>query len=100
MVTCPDTDVAGAIAEACVSECLAACVNLLPGLTSVYRWEGAVHKDSEALLLLKTHRGLLEALKGRVVALHPYSVPEFVVLPIVAGSREYLGWMAELLRNP
>jgi len=100
LVTCPDADVAGTIARACVTDRLAACVNIVPGLTSVYRWEGNVEEDRELLLMIKTHRGRLEALKGRVMALHPYTVPEFLVLPVVAGSREYLGWMADLLLTP
>ncbi len=83
------------LAETLVREKLAACVNVLPGVTSLYRWQGAVQRDSEVLLIVKTRRPLLAQLTARVRALHSYHVPEIVALPIVAGSEPYLHWLAE-----
>jgi periplasmic divalent cation tolerance protein len=98
LVTCPDRPVAERIARALVEERLAACVNLLPGLTSIYRWEGALCQESETLLLIKTRRERLSALARRVKALHPYTVPEVIALPVLAGSTSYLKWIRDSVR--
>jgi len=95
LVTAPDPEKAAEIARALVEERLAACGNVLPGLRSIYRWEGKVQDDREALLLLKTTRARFEALRARVLALHPYQVPEVIALPVEAGSAPYLAWIAE-----
>jgi len=92
-VTVPNDAVATTIAHALVGEHLAACVNVVPGLRSLYWWEGAVHDDAELLLLVKTCRDRVPQLQERVLALHPYTVPELVVLPIVDGSTRYLDWV-------
>jgi periplasmic divalent cation tolerance protein len=94
LVTAPTPDRAAEIARAVVEERLAACGNVVPGLRSIYRWEGKVQDDEEALLLLKTTRDRFEALRERVLALHPYDVPEVIALPVEAGSAAYLGWIA------
>ena len=94
LVTTPSPERAAEIARALVEERLAACGNVVPGLRSIYRWEGEVHDDAEALLVLKTTRGRLEALRERVLALHPYEVPEVIALPIEAGNARYLEWIA------
>src|SRR5512134_953964 len=94
LVTTPDAAKAAEIARILVEERLAACGNVLPGLRSVYRWEGKVHDEGEALLLLKTTRARFEALRARVVALHPYQVPEVMALAVEAGDAPYLGWIA------
>lgn len=94
LCTCPDPDTAGRIAETLVQEALAACVNLIPGLTSIYRWEGRVQRDAEALLLIKTRVEHLPALSARIVALHPYALPEIVAVPLGEGSEGYLAWLA------
>jgi periplasmic divalent cation tolerance protein len=94
LVTCPTADRAAEIARALVEERLAACGNVVPGLRSIYRWEGKIQEDAEALLVLKTTRERFEALRDRVLALHPYEVPEVIALPIEAGSAAYLAWIA------
>jgi periplasmic divalent cation tolerance protein len=94
LVTSPSADEAARIARALVEERLAACGNVLPGLRSIYRWEGKVEDEAEVLLLLKTTRERLPALRDRVLALHPYQVPEVLALPVEAGSERYLAWLA------
>jgi periplasmic divalent cation tolerance protein len=95
LVTAPSAEKAAELARALVEERLAACGNVVPGLRSIYRWQGAVQEDAEALLLLKTTRARLDALRARVLALHPYDVPEVLALPVEAGSAAYLAWIAE-----
>lgn len=95
MTTLPgDADVA-TFAHTLVEARLAACVNLLPSMESVYRWEGKVEQERERQLVIKTSRGTLVALWERVRELHPYDVPEFIVLPIVGGHDAYLRWVGE-----
>jgi len=94
LVTAPDAERAAAIARALVEERLAACGNVLPAIRSIYRWEGKLQDDAEALLVLKTTRARFPALRDRVLALHPYEVPEVIALPVEAGSAAYLGWIA------
>jgi periplasmic divalent cation tolerance protein len=83
------------IAEALVESGLAACVSMVPGLTSIYRWKGAVQKDAEVLLLVKTTRDRLEELMDWVRAHHPYDVPELLCFDGVAGNPDYLIWLQE-----
>ena len=92
-----DADVV-AFAKALVEERLAACVNLLPAMDSVYRWEGRVERESERQVIIKTTRERTETLWERVRELHPYEVPEFVVLAIVDGNDAYLRWIADSTR--
>lgn len=93
LLTFPDEEVAARIARALVEEQLAACVNLVPGLRSIYRWQGAVQDDREVLGIAKTTRARVEALRRRVVELHPYQVAEVIALPVVAGHLPYLDWV-------
>jgi periplasmic divalent cation tolerance protein len=93
LMTAPDLDTAARLGRALVEERLAACVNLLPGLRSIYRWEGALHDDAEVLLLVKTRSDRLEALSARVSELHPYALPEVLALPASGGSAAYLDWV-------
>jgi periplasmic divalent cation tolerance protein len=81
------------IARALVEERLAACVNVMPQLTSIYRWQGKVERAGEVLMVIKTRRALASKLIARLGALHSYDVPEAIVLPIVAGARPYLAWL-------
>jgi periplasmic divalent cation tolerance protein len=81
------------IAQALVGEMLAACVNIISGVTSVYRWEGELQRDQEWLLVAKSCRDVLEDLVLRVQALHSYDVPEIIALPLVGGSEAYLQWL-------
>ena len=84
-----------AFARGIVESHLAACVNLLPPMESVYRWEGAVEQETERQVVIKTSRDRVVTLWERVRELHPYDVPEFLVLPIVDGSDAYLRWVAD-----
>ena len=95
LTTLPADADAAVFARQVVEERLAACVNLLPIMESVYRWEGRVQRESERQLVLKTSRDRVAALGQRVRELHPYEVPEFVVLPIVDGNEAYLRWVGE-----
>ncbi len=91
--SCPDTDTAAAIAQALVREGLAACVNVLPGMRSVYRWQGEVEQADEILLLIKTAAARLDALAARVGQLHPYELPELVAVEAAGGLPAYLAWI-------
>ena len=86
---------AGSLARTLVEERLAACVNIVPGVTSVYRWQGAVSQDREQQLIIKTTNARLKALEARLRQLHPYELPEFIVLHAGGGSEAYLNWVAE-----
>ena len=88
------------LARALVEERLAACVNVVPGLRSIYRWEGALHDEPESLLIVKTTRDRLEALSARLAALHPYETPEVLVLTPDTGAAAYLAWLERETRRP
>lgn len=92
-MSAPDEACAAAIARALVEERLAACVQVLPRMRSIYRWEGTVHDEPEALLVAKTCAARADALEARVRALHPYEVPEVVRLDVAGGSPAYLAWV-------
>jgi periplasmic divalent cation tolerance protein len=98
LVTVPSPEAGADLARALVEEGLAACGNVVPGVRSIYRWAGEIHDDAEALVLLKTERRLVQALKDRLPALHPYQVPELLVLPVEDGLAPYLAWIGESLR--
>jgi periplasmic divalent cation tolerance protein len=93
LVTAGSADDAGRIARALVEERLAACANIVPGVRSIYRWEGRLVDDAEWLLVIKTERTRFAALEARVRALHTYTVPEVIALEIVEGSKPYLEWL-------
>jgi len=99
-VTVPDVDKGCAMARRVVGEKLAACGNVIPGLTSVYRWDGELQEDSEALLVFKTTEEALSALERRVMELHPYEVPEFLALPVTEGHAPYLRWVVGEVMEP
>lgn len=92
--TCPDTASARRIADAVVGERLAACVNLVPGLVSVYRWQGKIEQAGEILLLIKTTQDRLPALTARLTELHPHELPEVLAVEADAGLPAYLEWVA------
>lgn len=98
LVTWPAGQPAEALARTLVDERLAACVNVLAEMQSVYRWEGAVQQDAERQLLIKTTADRLDALEARIAGLHPYEVPEFLVVPLGGGSERYLAWMQQATR--
>jgi periplasmic divalent cation tolerance protein len=93
LCTCPDAAVGERIAAALVGEGLAACVNALPGITSLYLWKGEVQRDSEVLLLIKTTQARLPELTDRVRQLHPYELPEVIAVPVSDGLPDYLQWV-------
>jgi len=96
--TCPDAASAERIAETLVAERLAACVNVLPGLRSVYRWKGAVERADEVLLLIKTQAGRFQPLQDRLRELHPHELPELVAVETDFGLPAYLRWVADETR--
>ena len=93
--TLPSGADAAAFARTLVAERLAACVNIHQEMTSIYRWEGEVSTDTERQVVIKTSRAQVGPLWERVRELHPYDVPEFVVLPIIDGSDAYLRWIGD-----
>jgi periplasmic divalent cation tolerance protein len=93
LCTCPGESLALDIARVLVDEGLAACVNRISGLTSIYQWQGRICEEAEQLLMIKTTPARYEALEMRLKALHPYEIPEIIAIPIVAGSSQYLAWL-------
>lgn len=91
--TCPDRDSAEEIATALVEDGHAACVNVVPGLTSVYRWQGSTHHDSEFLLVIKTTRESYRRTEETILRLHPDELPEVIALPVEKGLSDYLHWV-------
>lgn len=100
MCTLPPGEAAAGIARAVVEERLAACVNILPGMRSIYAWEGELQDNAEQLAILKTTVDRFEDLRTRLLQLHPYSVPEIVALSVVDGHLPYLGWVRDSVREP
>jgi periplasmic divalent cation tolerance protein len=98
-VTVGNSDDAAMLAKTLVEKRLAACVNLLPGVASWYWWEGKVTQDQEVLLMMKTSRDKFAALEKEVLRLHSYAVPEVIALQIVEGSKNYLNWIEESLKE-
>jgi len=95
LTTFPSNGDVAALAHTLVSERLAACVNVLPQMESTYRWQGAVDTASERQLIIKTESSRIESLKQRLSALHPYDVPELLVLAVADGGESYLRWITE-----
>lgn len=100
LCTCPDVETAQALARQLVESSLVACVNVVPGLRSIYRWNGSVQEDAEVLMILKTTGDRLEVARERLVQLHPYDVPEFVALAVSNGHDSYLQWVVDSTRIP
>lgn len=97
--TCPNAEVADQIARALVAERLAACVNILPGVQSVYRWEEQVETEAEVLLIIKSTARCVDAMIERIETLHPYEVPEVIAFPITVGNKNYLDWVRQCTAN-
>ena len=100
LCTVPDKDTATRIAGVLVAEHLAACVNIIPGIQSVYRWQGEIEHDEELLLLIKTSDAAWSLLQERILALHPYELPEIISVRIQDGHRHYLKWIINNLETP
>lgn len=92
--TFPTEDKAAEIARTLVSEGLVACANLVPPVRSIYRWQGELCDERETLAVMKTTRERFDALRARLVALHPYELPEVIALPVEAGHPPYLDWVS------
>ncbi|GAB4339757.1 MAG: divalent-cation tolerance protein CutA [Calditrichia bacterium] len=97
--TVPDLETANSIANHLVQNRLAACCNIVPGITSVYRWQGKVETDSELLLLIKTRQDIFKDLEKAILELHPYEVPEIIAAPMADGHENYLKWVDENVRR-
>ncbi len=95
LITAPDADVARRLARRLVETSLAACVNVVPGITSVYRWEGSVHEDPEVLLVAKTRASRLPAIEALLADEHPYDVPECVALAADRVEERYRRWLVD-----
>jgi periplasmic divalent cation tolerance protein len=93
LVTCASVAEARKIGRSAVEKKLAACANIVPGVESIYRWKGRVERAREVLVLMKTTANRLSQLEREVRRMHSYDLPEFIVLPIVAGSQDYLAWI-------
>jgi periplasmic divalent cation tolerance protein len=100
LTNCPDADVADRIARALVDQRLAACVNQLSNVRSIYRWQGVVEEAEEVPLLIKTTAARYAEVESAIRALHPYELPEIVAWPATAGFAAYLDWVAEETRRP
>ena len=100
LVTAPDLKTARALVKAALSARLIACANLIPKIESHYWWQGKIESGAEVLLVLKTQKSKLAALEKLILARHPYDTPEFLVLPLSAGNKKYLDWLAQNSQQP
>lgn len=96
--TCPDESVGHSIASRIVEKGLAGCVNIVPGLTSIYKWEGEMKSGTEILLLIKTPADRCAALTRELTDIHPYELPEIIAVPITSGHQPYLDWIKDCTR--
>jgi periplasmic divalent cation tolerance protein len=92
-VTMPDKERATSLARALVDEGLAACVNVVPGVRSIYQWDGRMQEDEEVLCLIKTRKAVFNRARERILQLHPYEVPEILAFSVDDGSPAYLAWL-------
>jgi periplasmic divalent cation tolerance protein len=99
LVTCGSEEESLKIAQSLVEDRLAACVNLVPPVRSIYRWEGKIWDEEEWILIIKTQKHRFEELERNVKALHSYSVPEIISLPIIQGASSYLDWLEEMTKK-
>ncbi|XP_053457131.1 protein CutA isoform X1 [Nycticebus coucang] len=98
-ITCPNEKVAKEIARAVVEKRLAACINLIPQVTSIYEWKGKIEEDSEVLMMVKTQSSLVPALTDFVRSVHPYEVAEVIALPVEQGNYPYLHWVRQVTES-
>lgn len=95
--TCPNSDIANHLAQEVIEQQLVACVNIIPTIHSIYKWQGEITQDSESLLIMKTQQQHLAALESFIQKQHPYDVPEFITISIESGSKAYLDWITASL---
>jgi periplasmic divalent cation tolerance protein len=100
LTTTPNAEVAERIGRTVVDERLAACANVVSGVTSIFRWKGAVEREAETLMILKTTTAEVDALSARVIALHPYEVPEVIAIPVERGHAPYIDWVFSSVGAP
>ena len=100
LMTAPSADVAANVGRVLVEERLAACANIVPGVRSIYAWQGKICDESEVLCIIKTRRALFDRLRDRIAALHPYDVPEIVAIDPGAVSAPYASWVVDSTRDP
>lgn len=98
LVTTPSEKVATRIARCLVEKRLVACVNIIPRITSLYRWQNKLCQDKESLMIIKTRRSLFRRVERAIKEMHPYEVPEIIGLPITQGNRAYLNWLDSVTR--
>jgi periplasmic divalent cation tolerance protein len=94
-ITAPNEKEAAGIARSLVESKLAACVNIIKNIRSIYSWQGNIEDDSEVLMIVKTKKGLFSALSSRIRELHSYDVPEIIALPLIDGSEDYIKWLLD-----
>ena len=99
-VTMPDKERATALAHALVDEGLAACVNIVPGVRSIYEWDGRLQEEEEVLCLIKTRQAVFDRARDRILALHPYEEPEILAFAVDDGSPDYLDWLKRATPEP
>ena len=99
LCTCPDEKIAQELARSLVEQRLAACVNILPAINSVYMWKGQIEQDNEVLLLIKTVEERLPGLQAHILARHPYELPEVIAVPITEGLTGYLQWLDDMMES-
>ena len=98
-ITTPTVEVGQKIARILVGKELAACVNIVPGISSIYTWKAEICEDQEVLLIVKTRSDLFDSLSAAVAKEHPYDVPEIIAMPVVAGAASYLHWIDEVTQS-
>jgi periplasmic divalent cation tolerance protein len=99
LCTCPNQESAEEIASSLVEQGVAACINIIPKLTSIYKWQGKLEKDSEALMLIKTDQSRYQDLEQALTTLHPYELPEIIAVPVEQGLTGYLNWVTQCTKN-
>ncbi|BBG65586.1 periplasmic divalent cation tolerance protein CutA [Hydrogenimonas sp.] len=98
LVTAPTADEAELIAQKLLKKRLAACVNIVPNLLSIYRWKGKVERDEECMMIIKTEKRVLKKLEKRIKKMHSYEVPEILVFRVEEGEKEYLKWISSVVK--
>ncbi len=99
LTTCSSAEQAQRIASSLVEDALAACVNIVAGMQSVYQWQGSLHSDAEHLLLIKSRVERFDEIAQRIKTLHNYELPEIIAVSIVAGSQDYLAWLSDATKQ-